>query len=107
MIISGGENVYAAEVEAVFLEHPAVCAAALIGQPDPQWGETGVMIVVCKGGHECTAADLLTYCSGHLARFKVPKRIEFATALPVSPYGKVEKAVLRSRYVTEPGSRSL
>jgi fatty-acyl-CoA synthase len=104
MIISGGENVYAAEVEAVFLEHPAVAAAALIGQPDPQWGEAGVVIVVCKDGHVCNPADLLTFCSGRLARFKVPKRIEFAQALPVSPYGKVEKSVLRSIYIHEPGS---
>jgi fatty-acyl-CoA synthase len=99
MIISGGENIYAAEVEAVFREHQAVADAALIGQPDEKWGEVGLMIVACKPGQSVKAEELLQYCRGHLARYKIPKRIEFVETLPYSPYGKVMKANLRETFV--------
>ncbi len=99
MIISGGENVYAAEVETVFLEHPAVREAALIGMPDAKWGEVGLMVVVARPEIAATAEELLAFCRGRLARYKVPKQIIFADALPYSPYGKVMKAELREKYV--------
>lgn len=99
MIISGGENVYAAEVETVFLEHPAVREAALIGTPDDKWGEVGLMVVVPHDKAAPVAEELLDYCHGRLARYKVPKRVIFVDELPYSPYGKVMKAVLRARYV--------
>jgi fatty-acyl-CoA synthase len=99
MIISGGENVYAAEVEAVFREHPSVSEAALIGKPDEQWGEVGVMVVVLKEGEATGAADLQRFCGERLARYKVPKRIVFAEALPYSSYGKVLKSELKKRYI--------
>lgn len=95
MIISGGENVYAAEVEAIFLAHEAVAEAALIGQPDEKWGEVGVMVVVLANGRAIDEATLLTYCQGKLARYKIPKRVIFTDALPYSPYGKVMKAKLK------------
>jgi fatty-acyl-CoA synthase len=95
MIISGGENVYAAEVEAVFLEHPAVAEAALIGQPDEKWGEVGLTVVVLQEGHSPTEEELLTFCQERLARYKIPKRVVFTDALPYSPYGKVIKAELK------------
>jgi fatty-acyl-CoA synthase len=103
MIISGGENVYAAEVEAVFREHPSVADAALIGQPDEKWGETGLMIVALKPAQQATPEELLTFCKGRLARYKIPKRIEFVETLPYSPYGKVIKAELRTKFVGQPG----
>ncbi len=99
MIISGGENVYAAEVETVFLEHPAVREAALIGMPDDKWGEVGLMIVVARPEITATAEELLAFCRGRLARYKVPKQVVFADALPYSPYGKVMKAELREKYM--------
>jgi fatty-acyl-CoA synthase len=99
MIISGGENVYAAEVEAVFREHPAVADAALIGQPDDQWGEVGLMIVACKPNQKVAAEELLKLCSGRLAKYKIPKRIEFIEALPYSAYGKVIKGELREIFI--------
>lgn len=99
MIISGGENIYAAEVEAVFRAHPAVADAALIGMPDPKWGEVGLLVVVLKQGAHATAEELQAFCSAHLARYKVPKKIVFAESLPYSSYGKVIKAELRRRYV--------
>lgn len=101
MIISGGENVYAAEVEAVFLANPAVAEAALIGQPDARWGEVGVMIVVLHKGQTAVANDLLAFCRQRLASYKVPRHIIFADALPYSPYGKVIKAELRQKHLNE------
>ena len=99
MIKSGGENIYAAEVEAVFREHPAVAECALIGKPDEKWGEVGLMIVVLEKGKSTTEQELKTFCDGKLARFKIPKEIVFTDALPYSPYGKVEKVKLRERFV--------
>lgn len=99
MIISGGENVYAAEVEAVFREHEAVADAALIGLPDEKWGEVGLIIVACKPNQSASAKELLQFCSGRLAKYKIPKRVEFVESLPYSPYGKVMKAELRKMFV--------
>ena len=99
MIISGGENVYAAEVESVFREHPAVTDAALIGQPDEKWGEVGLLIVALKPGKIASDLELLAFCQGRLAKYKIPRRIEFADSLPYSPYGKVVKAMLREKYL--------
>jgi fatty-acyl-CoA synthase len=100
MIKSGGENVYAAEVETIFRDHPAVADAALIGQPDEKWGEVGLMVVILKPGQTADEAALLNFCQGKLARFKIPKRVVFADTLPYTPYGKVEKAKLREKYVS-------
>ncbi len=100
MIISGGENVYAAEVEAVFVEHPAVAEAALIGRPDEKWGEVGLMVVVLEKGQSTTEEELREFCQGHLARYKVPKQVIFAESLPYSPYGKVMKAELKEVFVS-------
>jgi len=99
MIISGGENVYAAEVEAVFREHDAVVDAALIGQPDEKWGEVGLMIVACKPNQKVSAEELLSFCQRRLAKYKIPKRVEFVDSLPYSPYGKVIKAELREKFL--------
>jgi fatty-acyl-CoA synthase len=103
MIISGGENVYAAEVEAVFREHFAVADAALIGQPDEKWGEIGLMIVACKPNQTVSADELLKFCLGRLAKYKIPKRVEFVDALPYSPYGKVIKAELKKQWIVNGG----
>ncbi len=99
MIISGGENVYAAEVEAVFMEHPAIAECALIGRPDEKWGEVGLMVAVFKPGRTTTSDRLRAFCQGKLARYKIPKSVIFVDELPHSPYGKVEKVKLRQRYV--------
>ena len=100
MIISGGENVYAAEVETVFRQHPAVAEAALVGKPDKKWGEVGLMVVVLEDGQEAGEEQLLAFCRERLAPYKVPKQVIFTDALPYSPYGKVQKATLQERYVT-------
>ena len=98
MIISGGENIYAVEVETVFREHAAVADAALIGLADVKWGEVGLMIVMLKPGQHSTAEELLAFCQGRLAKYKIPRRVEIVTSLPYSPYGKVMKAELRHQW---------
>ena len=101
MIISGGENIYAAEVETVFREHPSVTDSALIGLPDEKWGEVGLLVVACKPDQQVSREELLQFCHGKLARYKIPKRIEFVESLPYSPYGKVIKADLRKLFMTD------
>jgi fatty-acyl-CoA synthase len=99
MIKSGGENIYAAEVEAVFREHAAVADAALIGMPHETWGEVGLMVVVLEAGATATEEELKAFCGEHLARYKIPKQVVFADGLPYSSYGKVLKAELKKQYV--------
>jgi fatty-acyl-CoA synthase len=101
MIKSGGENVYAAEVEAVFREHRAVADAALVGIPHDTWGEVGLMVVVLEEGQSATDEELMMFCGERLARFKVPKEVIFVDELPYSSYGKVLKGELRRRFVEE------
>jgi acyl-CoA synthetase (AMP-forming)/AMP-acid ligase II len=101
MIKSGGENIYAAEVENVFCDHPAVKEAALIGMPHKRWGEVGLMVVVLAEGTEATEEQLQAFCGEYLARYKIPKKVIFADELPYSSYGKVMKAELKKRYIGE------
>jgi len=98
MFISGGENVYPAEIEAVLYKHPAVHMAAVVGLPDPKWGEVGLACVVLKPGAAASAEELVAFMQEHLARYKVPRRVEFLDALPISAAGKILKRELRERY---------
>lgn len=91
MIISGGENVYPAEIESVLHGHPAVAEAAVIGAPDPKWGEVPWAAVVLRPGHHLTADDLRAYCRQRLAGYKVPKRFVFVDSLPKTGANKVDK----------------
>jgi len=97
MIICSGYNVYPREVEEVLFMHPAVGEAAAIGVPDPYRGETVKAFVVLKPGRTATEADLIAFCKERLAPFKVPKAVEFATALPMSLVGKVLRRQLREQ----------
>ena len=99
MIVTGGENVYSGEVEAVIYEHPAVREAAVFGIPDPQWGELVMACVVLKPGETLTANNLITHCRLTFANYKIPRRVEFVeTELPKSGSGKVMKRMLRERF---------
>ena len=98
MYISGGENVYPAEVEAVLHEHPAVADAAVIGVPDERWGEVGVAIVVLSSGAAFDDQDLLDHCRGRLAAFKAPHAVHVTEELPRSAAGKLLKRELRERF---------
>jgi fatty-acyl-CoA synthase len=94
MVISGGENVYPAEVEAVLHEHPAVVDAAVVGRPDARWGEVCVAFVVVREPIDADA--LLEHCRARLARFKVPKEIRFVDALPRNAMNKIRKDELKA-----------
>jgi o-succinylbenzoate---CoA ligase len=95
MIVSGGENVIPAEVEEVLLRHPAVAEAAVIGREDPEWQQAVTAVVVLANGSSATPDELRRHCSEALAGFKVPKRVELASALPRTPSGKLMRRALR------------
>jgi len=95
MYISGGENVYPAEVENVIYQLDHIAEAAVIGVPDDKWGEIGCAVVVLKPGAELSADDLMAHCRANLATFKTPKRVEYVQALPRNATGKVLKRTLR------------
>jgi len=97
MIISGGENVYPAEIENLLADCPKVAEAAVLGQPDSQWGEVVVAVIVKTPGADLDAAQVMQLFEGQLARFKHPKRILFCDALPKTALGKVQKAGLLER----------
>ena len=98
MYISGGENVYPAEVEDALYALPAIAEAAVIGEPDETWGETGLAIVALKPGQEITEAEVIAHCRERLARFKCPTGVVFVEALPRNATGKVHKPTLRERF---------
>ncbi|MGJ4993284.1 acyl-CoA synthetase [Bradyrhizobium sp. HKCCYLS3077] len=100
MYISGGENVYPAEVESVLHQLSAVAEAAVIGIADPQWGETGMAIVAVKPGQSLSEADIFAHCQANLARFKCPRTVRFVDALPRNATGKIHKPTLRKSYAT-------
>jgi fatty-acyl-CoA synthase len=99
MFISGGENVYPAEIERVLYRHPAIHMCAVIGVPDPKWGEVGMACVVLKPGTEASEDDLLEFMAGSLARFKVPKSVSFLPELPISAAGKILKRDLKNHLI--------
>jgi len=104
MFISGGENVYPAEVENVIYQHPAIAEVAVIGIPHPKWQEVGKAIVVLKVGQTLTETEVIEFCQGKLARYKIPKSVVFLDALPRTAAGKVLKRELRAQFVKEAGS---
>jgi len=101
MIISGGENVYPAEVENVLYRHPAVREVAVIGIPDPYWVERVHALVVLKENVQATEEDIITFCKDNIAHYKAPKSVEFVEDLPKNPQGKILKRVIRSKFWTK------
>ena len=98
MVVSGGENVYPAEVENVLLSHPAIVDAAVIGVPDPKWGETVKAVVVLAPGEALDEANFIAHCRDHLAHYKCPTSVDVTDALPRNPSGKILKRELRAPY---------
>jgi fatty-acyl-CoA synthase len=102
MIISGGVNVYPAEIEGELLLHPAVRDAAVVGVPHPTWGEVGIAFVVAREVSASLVEDLSAFLTDRLARYKVPREFRFVAALPRTAYGKVVKGELRQKYLEGP-----
>jgi len=98
MIVSGGENIFPREVEEVLYQHPAVLEAAVIGIPDEYWVESAHAVVTLKTGMDASDKELIEFCKQRLARYKAPKSVEFVSALPKNPSGKILKREIRERY---------
>ncbi|MDP3852624.1 long-chain-fatty-acid--CoA ligase [Phenylobacterium sp.] len=98
MIVSGGENIYPAEVENALMGHPAVADAAVIGVPDERWGEAVKAVVVLRPGAEADTASIIEHCRGQIAGFKTPKSVDYVAVLPRNPSGKVLRRELRDPY---------
>ncbi len=98
MIITGGENVYPAEVESALMRHPAIAEVAVIGEPHSEWGEEIVAIAALKAGQSLTIDDLREFAGENLARYKLPKRLEIVKALPRNATGKILKYQLRQTF---------
>jgi acyl-CoA synthetase (AMP-forming)/AMP-acid ligase II len=98
MIISGGENIYSAEVENALAQHPSIAACAVIGIPSEQWGESVHAVVVRKPGQDPTPEALIAHCKSLIAGYKCPRSIDFVEALPLSGAGKVLKTALREPF---------
>jgi fatty-acyl-CoA synthase len=105
MIVSGGENVYPRIVEDVLFKHPAIVDAAVIGVPDPQWGETVKAVVVLRQGESATEEEIVEFCQGQLGGFERPRSVDFADVLPRNATGKVLKRILREPYWEGQGRR--
>jgi long-chain acyl-CoA synthetase len=98
MIVSGGENVYPAEVENVLMKHPDIADVAVIGVPDDRWGESVKAVVVRAADTDLSEADVITFAREHLAGYKLPKSVDFTDVLPRNPSGKLLKRELREPY---------
>ena len=98
MIISGGENIYSREVEEALVQHPAVSEAAVIGLPDPKWGEAVCAVIVLRNGMTATDEDIIEHSRTLIASYKKPKSVFFVDSLPKLPSGKISKVELRKRF---------
>jgi acyl-CoA synthetase (AMP-forming)/AMP-acid ligase II len=98
MIISGGENIFPNDIEEVLYRHPAVEMAAVVGAPDPKWGEIVVAAVTLKPGSSIDEAELIAHCKKHLSSFKIPKWIDFRDQMPLSSFGKILRRDVRKSY---------
>jgi acyl-CoA synthetase (AMP-forming)/AMP-acid ligase II len=98
MIITGGENIYSVEVENVLYSHPCVFEAAVIGVPDPKWGEAVKAVIVLIPGETITEEEIIQYCKENIASFKAPKSVDFVSEIPKTGSGKIFKKGLREKY---------
>jgi acyl-CoA synthetase (AMP-forming)/AMP-acid ligase II len=98
MVISGGLNVYPREIEEVLLRHPAISQAAVIGVPDPKWGEAVKAVVVADDAAGLSEADVIAFTAENLAGYKKPKTVDFVADLPKTTYGKIDKKAIRAPY---------
>jgi fatty-acyl-CoA synthase len=106
MIITGGENVYPAEIESALMRHPAIAEVAVIGEPHQQWGEGIVAVAALKAGQSLTLEDLCHFAGESLARYKLPGRLEIVPSLPRNATGKILKYQLRQTFAKTQGASS-
>jgi acyl-CoA synthetase (AMP-forming)/AMP-acid ligase II len=98
MIISGGENIYPAEIEDLLMGHPKIAVVGVIGSPDEKWGESIKAIVVARQGESIDEAEVIQWCHGRIAKFKIPKKVVITEEIPRTPTGKILKRVLRDQF---------
>jgi acyl-CoA synthetase (AMP-forming)/AMP-acid ligase II len=98
MLVSGGENVYPAEIENVLYQHDAVAECAVFGIPDERWGEVPAAHVVLATGAASSESELIDFCAARMARFKRPRVVKFVSSLPKTAVGKIQKNLLRTPY---------
>ncbi len=98
MIISGGENIYPAEIEDVLYSNPKILEAAVIGVPDERWGESVKALIVLKDGEVADEEEIIEFCRKRLGSFKVPRSVSFLRELPKSSSGKILKRILREKF---------
>jgi long-chain acyl-CoA synthetase len=98
MVISGGVNIYPIEIDEVIQKHPQVLEVAVVGVPDEVWGESLKAVVVLKEGKRVTEEEIKKFCEGKLAKYKIPRSVEFVSSLPKTPSGKIQKSIIRAQY---------
>ncbi len=103
MIVTGGENVYSAEVEQVLAKHPGVRMCAVIGLPDEKWGERVVALIMSADAHKPSQDEIINHCRQYIAGYKVPKEVRLVDAFPMTATGKVLKRVVRDELAKETG----
>lgn len=96
MYISGGSNVYPREIEEALLTHPAVSEVAVLGVPDPKWGESGLAVIVCKPGQQVDEQALLAHLETRIGKYKWPRRFVYWETMPKSGYGKIVKKQIKA-----------
>jgi fatty-acyl-CoA synthase len=93
--VSGGENVYPAEIEKALFAHPKIFDVGVIGVPNGKWGEVGKAFIVLKSGEMMTQEEPLQFLQGRVGKYKIPKHVEFVNELPKTPSGKIQKFILK------------
>jgi fatty-acyl-CoA synthase len=101
VIISGGENIYPAEVEKLFLENPKISDVAVVGIPDERWGEVGMAFIVRQEGEIMTEEEALKFCEERMAKYKIPKSVKFVKELPQTASQKIMRYKLREEYLKQ------
>ena len=98
MIISGGENIYPAEIENALNAHDGIAECGVIGVPHEKWGETPLAVIVPKAGADLSEAEIIEFCRNRIARYKCPTRVAFVSSLPRNASGKLQKHILREQF---------
>jgi fatty-acyl-CoA synthase len=106
MFISGGENVYPAEIEKAYLENDSIADVAIVGVPDEKWGEVGMAFIVLIPGEKMTEEEALKFCEGKMAKYKIPKSVRFVKELPRTAAQKIMRYKLREKYLKQKNLRT-